>query len=171
MIYWINGPYGVGKSTVAEALQKMLPKAHIYDAEEVGNAIRDNFPEESKYSIIFEGYSLWRETNYKLLKEIYERYDGDIIVPMTLTLPMSYEEIIKRLIDSDIKVEYVILDADHMTVHDRIIARGEKEGCWCMQNIDVCLEALKNDQQAVHIDTCAKSPEQIAEEIVSHERI
>ena len=39
MIYWINGPYGVGKSTVAEALQKMLPKAHIFDAEEVGNAI------------------------------------------------------------------------------------------------------------------------------------
>ena len=28
MIYWINGPYGVGKSTVAEALQKMLPKAN-----------------------------------------------------------------------------------------------------------------------------------------------
>ena len=70
MIYWINGPYGVGKSTVAEVLQKKLHKAHIFDAEEVGNAIRDNFPEESKYSIIFEGYSLWRETNYKLLKEI-----------------------------------------------------------------------------------------------------
>lgn len=52
-----------------------------------------------------------------------------------------------------------------MTVHDRIIARGEKEGCWCMQNIDMCLEALQRDQHAVHIDTCSKSPEQIAEEI------
>jgi deoxyadenosine/deoxycytidine kinase len=167
MIYWINGPYGVGKSTVAEILQKKLPKAHIYDAEEVGNAIRDNFPEESKYSVIFEGYSLWRETNYKLLKEICEKYDGDIIVPMALTLTASYEEIIKRLKDSEIKVKYVILDADHMTIHDRIIARGEKEGCWCMQNIDMCLEALQIDRHAVHIDTRDKSPEQIAEKILA----
>ena len=167
MIYWINGPYGVGKSTVAEALQKKLPKAHIFDAEEVGNAIRDNFPEESKYSIIFEGYSLWRETNYKLLKEIYEKYDGDIIVPMTLIMPESYEEIIKRLMDLDVKVKYVILDADYLTVHDRIIARGEKEGCWCMQNIDMCLDALQSDRHAVRIDTREKSPEQIAEEILT----
>lgn len=45
MIYWINGAYGVGKSTVAETLQKKLAKAHIFDAEEVGNAVRDNLPE------------------------------------------------------------------------------------------------------------------------------
>ena len=56
MVYWINGPYGVGKSTVAEVLQKKLPKAHIFDAEEVGNAIRDNFPEESKYTQSFFGW-------------------------------------------------------------------------------------------------------------------
>ena len=86
---------------------------------------------------------------------------------MTLTLPDSYEEIIKKLMDSDIKVKYIILDADHMTVHDRIIARGEEEGCWCMQNIDMCLKALQSDRHAVHIDTCEKSPEQIAEEILT----
>ena len=32
MIYWINGAYGVGKSTVAEQLRAKLPKAHIFDA-------------------------------------------------------------------------------------------------------------------------------------------
>ena len=133
-------------------IAEKLLKAHIFDAEEVGNAIRDNFPEESKYSIIFEGYSLWRETNYKLLKEIYERYDGGIIVPMTLILPESYEEITKRLMDLNIKTKYVILDADYTTIHDRIIPRGEKGSCWCMQNIDNCLGALQSDQYAVHID-------------------
>ena len=70
MIYWINGAYGVGKSTVAEQLRAKLPKAHIFDAEEVGNAVRDNYPEECKHSIIFEGYPLWRELNCKLLKDI-----------------------------------------------------------------------------------------------------
>lgn len=56
-----------------------------------------------------------------------------------------------------------------MTVHDRIIARGEKESCWCMQNIDMCLDALQSDRHAVHIDTREKSPEQIAEEILTKE--
>ena len=39
MIYWINGAYGIGKSTIAECLKKKLGKAHIFDAEEVGYAI------------------------------------------------------------------------------------------------------------------------------------
>ena len=166
MIYWLNGSYGVGKSTVAECLKNRLPKAHIYDAEAVGNAVRDNFPEECKYSVIFEGYTLWREVNYKLLKEIGERYDGDIIIPMTLVLKESYEEIIKKLEESGVQVRYIVLDADRKTIHDRIIARGEKEGCWCMQNIDMCLEALENDPHAVHIDTQNKSPERITDEIL-----
>lgn len=167
MIYWLNGAYGVGKSTVAECLKSKLPKAHIFDAEEVGNAIRDNFPEESKYSVIFEGYPLWRELNYKLLKEIDERFNGDVIVPMTLILEASYEEIIQKLAASDVPVLYVILDADQKTIHDRILKRGEAEDCWCMQNINKCLDAFVKDTHAVHIETHGKTPESIADEILA----
>ena len=44
MIYWINGPYGVGKSALADKLHEINPNSFIFDAEEVGNAIRDNMP-------------------------------------------------------------------------------------------------------------------------------
>lgn len=43
MIIWISGPYGVGKSTLAEALEKKIQNALIFDAEEVGNAVRGNY--------------------------------------------------------------------------------------------------------------------------------
>lgn len=33
MVYWINGPYGVGKSTVAEVLQKKLPNLDMLEEE------------------------------------------------------------------------------------------------------------------------------------------
>ena len=36
MIIWISGPYGVGKSTLAEVLEKKIENALIFDAEEVG---------------------------------------------------------------------------------------------------------------------------------------
>ena len=39
MIIWISGPYGVGKSTLAEAIAAKMNNALIFDAEEVGNAV------------------------------------------------------------------------------------------------------------------------------------
>ena len=165
IIYWINGAYGVGKSTIAECLKKKLTKAHIFDAEEVGNAIRDNYPEEEKHSVIFEDYPLWRETNCRLLLDISNKYDGDIIVPMTLIREESYYEIIKKLEDSGVAVKYVFLDGDYQTIHDRIIARGEKEDCWCMQNINSCLEIQSSEKHAIHINTVEKTPDEIADMI------
>ena len=38
MIIWLSGPYGVGKSTLAEAMAAKMKNALIFDAEEVGNA-------------------------------------------------------------------------------------------------------------------------------------
>ena len=165
-IFWINGAYGVGKSTVAECLQNKLDKAHIFDAEEVGNAIRDNYPNESKHSMIFEDYPLWIETNYKLLLDIFNKYNGDIIVPMTLIREQSYFGIIKMLEDSGISVKYIFLDGDYQTIHDRIIARGEKEDCWCMQNINSCLDIQNNEKHAIHINTVGKTIDDIVERII-----
>lgn len=166
MIYWINGAYGIGKSTIAECLKKKLGKAHIFDAEEVGNAIRDNYPEEVKHSMIFEDYPLWRETNYRLLLDISNKYDEDIVVPMTLVREESYLEIVKKLEDSGVSVKYIFLDGNYQTIHDRIIARGEKEDCWCMQNINNCLEIQNNEQHAIHIKTAGKTPAEIVEIIL-----
>ena len=85
-----------------------------------------------------------------MLKDIDRRYDGDIIVPMTLVMEESYT-------------------GDWQTIHDRILKRGEEEGCWCMENIGMCLEAQQNDSRAVHIYTVGKSPEEIVEEILAVE--
>ena len=160
-IYWLNGAYGIGKSTVAECLANRLGKAYVFDTEEIGNAIRDNYPEEARHSVIFEDYPLWRETNFKLLLDIYGKYDGDVIVPMTLLREVSYVEIIKRLRDAGVAVEYVFLDGDYKSIHDRILARGETEDCWCMQNIELCLDAQRKDGNAKHIDAVHHSPEEI----------
>ena len=43
MIIWISGPYGVGKTTLAEAMAAKMDNALVFDAEEVGNAVRGNY--------------------------------------------------------------------------------------------------------------------------------
>lgn len=106
MIYWLNGAYGVGKTTVTRHLVKMLRNAHIFDPELIGDGIRDNYP-ESLFFETFEQYPLWLELSCKLLKDLYSRYDGDIVVPMTPLKKESYDAIIKRLKDDGIDVRYI----------------------------------------------------------------
>lgn len=135
MIVWISGPYGVGKSTLAEALAERIADAWVFDAEAVGNAVRDNYPDRA-HGWIFEDYPLWGEFCVRLLRDIQDSGEKTILVPMTLVRKVSYH-IIESLRRAGIRTELVILEASAQTVHDRILARGEAEGCWCMSHIEM----------------------------------
>ncbi len=150
MIIWISGAYGVGKSTLAEAMAAQMENALIFDAEEVGNAVRGNYP-NCPYGYIFEDYPLWAEFCYLLLKDIHTKFQKDILVPMTLLRKESYQ-IIQRLKNDNIQTELIILEADHKTLHDRILSRGEEEGCWCMENIDLAIAGTAS-LPGIHIST------------------
>lgn len=135
MIIWISGAYGVGKSTLAESMVKKMNNAVVFDAEEVGNAVRENYPDRP-YGYIFEDYPLWGEFCHMLLKDVHEKFHKDILVPMTLLREESYG-IIQKLNREGIKTYLIILEASYQTIRDRILARGEEEGCWCMENIEL----------------------------------
>lgn len=165
MIYWLNGAYGVGKTTVAKALLPLLRNAHIYDPEFIGDGIRDNYP-ESLFCETYEEYPIWLETNYRLLKDLQIRYDGDIIALMTLLRESSCGAIIQRLRDDGVPVKYIYLDADEATLRHRLIDLGrEKPDSWCVRHILVCLAAQERDVHAVHINTVDRTPEEIAAQI------
>lgn len=159
MIIWISGAYGVGKSTLAEAMAEQMENALIFDAEEVGNAVRGNYP-NCPYGYIFEDYPLWAEFCYLLLKDIHTKFHKDILVPMTLLRKESYP-IIRRLNGDGIKTELIILEADHKTIHDRILSRGEEEGCWCMEHIDLAIAGTAS-LPGVHIPAGNRSVEDLA---------
>lgn len=164
MIVWISGAYGAGKSTVAEALKEKLGNAYLYDAEEMGNAVRDNYP--SLHSgVIYEDYPLWVEFNYRLLKDIAARYDGYVLVPMTLLRQKSVDEILSRLAADGIDTRLFILEASPETLHDRILARGEDEDCWCMENREMARDRAAAVRGGIHVQTDGRTVGQVADEI------
>lgn len=164
MILWISGAYGVGKSTLAEAMAAQMEHALIFDAEEVGNAVRENYP-NCPYGYIFEDYPLWAEFCYLLLKDIHRQFHKNILVPMTLLREKSYE-IIQRLRGENIRTELIILEADRKTIHDRILERGEEKGCWCMENMDLAMEGSAA-LPGIHIRTDELSAEALARQVVA----
>lgn len=139
MILWLNGPYGVGKSTLAEALHAAMPDSFIFDAEQVGNAIRDNLPKVF-YRETFEEFPLWHDTCVQLLTRISRGYAGHVLVPMTLALPESAETI-NRIRQQGADVRHVILTAEADEILRRIVAREEAPDCWCARQIGRCLAA------------------------------
>lgn len=162
MIIWISGAYGVGKSTLAEAMAERMENTLIFDAEEVGNAVRENYP-NCPYGYIFEDYPLWAEFCFLLLKDIHTRFHKNILVPMTLLREQSYD-MIQRLKDENIPTELIVLEADYQTIHDRILERGEEEGCWCMENIDLAM-AGSAALPGIHIPTTQVPVERLVQRV------
>ena len=164
MIIWLSGPYGVGKSTLAENMANHMDNALIFDAEEVGNAVRENYPDHP-YGFIFEDYPLWSEFCYLLLKDIHEKFHKNILVPMTLLRKESYD-LIKRFLQDGIKTRLIVLEASYQTVHDRILARGEEEGCWCIENIELA-RAGSASLPGIHIQTDEKTVDELRDEVLA----
>ena len=167
MIIWISGPYGVGKSTLAEAMAERLGSALVFDAEAVGNAVRENYP-ELPYGVIFEDYPLWSRFCCTLLKDIHENFRRDILVPMTLVRKGSYR-MIRSLRRAGIDTKLVILEASAQTVRERILARGEEDGCWCMENIELS-RAGSSALPGLHVPTDGRTVDELCEFLLARLR-
>ena len=167
MIIWINGAFGSGKTTTAFELHKRLENSFVYDPENVGYFIRANTPSVFLTGD-FQNIELWREMNYKMLKLIRSRYDGIIIVPMTLVNPQYYDEIVTRLMQDGIKVKHYILYAQKETIKKRLRLRisglfGKET--FALKAIDRCIYSFDNNITDEKIITDNMSVDSIVNEI------
>jgi len=167
MILWLNGAFGSGKSSVAEAIRKRVRPSFIYDPEQAGYFLWDNFPEELARKGNFQHLTLWRELNYKILKHLDGSYAGTVIVPMTLYIKRYYDEIVGALMRDGVSVRHFILAAPKQTILDRLAGRGDSAGGWAAEHIDACLKAFETEIFGVKIVTENRTVDAIAAGIIS----
>ncbi len=162
MIVWLNGAYGAGKSITAERIRELCPGTLIFDAEAVGNAVRDNL-EPVLYHTEFPDYAIWREFVAKLLAEMAARAEGPILVPMTVLSSAYIEEIRDRL--RDVPFHHIVLDLSPDKIRERVLGRGETPEHWCYQQADRCA-ALLDGLPGSHLDASG-TVDQVAREILT----
>ena len=121
MIIWINGSFGVGKTTLAEILKDKIDDAIVYDPEEVGYFLQKIL---HKIEGDFQDNELWRKLNYEILKYLSGNYKT-IIVPMTITNSDYYEEIVGKLQKDGIKIKDFILMATKNLSTNNIITEDK----------------------------------------------
>jgi len=170
MIIWINGAFGAGKTSAAYELHRRIPNSFVYDPENIGGFIRKNIPKELNGGD-FQDYVMWRECNYSFLKYLGTEHKGIIIVPMTITNPQYYCEIIGELVKAGVIVKHFILAASKKTLLKRLKGRGDNENSWAAQQIDRCIEEFNNEVFKNHIDTENLSKRGVVEEIARLSKI
>lgn len=164
MVIWLNGAYGSGKSTLAKMIKELRPDSLIFDAEKVGDAIRDNL-EPVDYHIEYPDYPIWRETAAKLLILMAEKAPGLVLVPMTVLHEEYMNEISDFLSKAGVPFLHIILDLPSDIIEERIIMRGEEADCWCNMQKERCTELLA--KLSGHRFDGKKSVDELAEELLS----
>ncbi|MBU5593509.1 AAA family ATPase [Clostridium sp. MSJ-4] len=165
MIIWINGAFGAGKTQTAFELHRRIENSFVYDPENLGSFISKNIPSSIKKKGDFQDYEVWRELNFSLIKYIEDKYDGVLIIPMTIVNPKYFNEIVGSLKSHGITVKHYALMASKETLLKRLKSRGDGANSWGAQQIDRCLEGLAKEVFQSHIDTEDMSIDEVVEKI------
>lgn len=168
MIVWINGAFGAGKTSAAEELHRRLPDSFIFDPEEAGFYIRRNAPQSFSRGD-FQDIPQWRKINGDMLAMIASAYSGTVIVPMTVTSPAYYCEMIEAAVKAGAEIRHFVLYAERDTLMRRLRRRSfgmiSRES-FAVEALDRCITAFDGVmcEERIVSDriTAAESAEEIA---------
>ena len=162
MIIWLNGPFGVGKTTLANRLHQEIPDSILYDPENLGDFFQENLP-KAVCPEDFQDYPIWRQTTVQIIRDLATKTGKVIIVPMTVFKKEYYQEIIEQGLREDMYVQHYILVAEKETVLDRLDKRTQENNNWALKHLDNCLQAFEDQIPGQKIDTDGLTVDKIAE--------
>ncbi len=157
MILFINGAFGVGKTTVAQALAACLPNSLLFDPEEVGFFLR-RIVHPVEQPTDFQDLALWRMLTVHTAQALRAVYGRDLIVPMTIWQPAYFAEVVGGLRALEPACYHICLTAPAAVIYDRLQARGDAPGSFAWERVAPCVAAFAHSRFAHHIPTAGRSP-------------
>lgn len=169
MIIMLNGSFGVGKSTTAEALRQRIAGSIIYDPEYVGMLARhltEGLRHGEENTDDFQDIALWRSLTVAAAQGLWRRYQRPMIVPMTLAQPTYLGEI-RAGLAACAPTHHFCLVAPLATVQRRLAQRGEQPGSWAWRKAERCVPTLDHPRYAQHIPTDGREVPAVVEDILA----
>ena len=167
-VIFINGAFGVGKTTVSRLLVERLPRSVLFDPEPVGlvlsRARAALFP-----PIVddFQDLAAWRTTSVRLIR-LVSGFRATVVVPMALSNVSYLNEFLTGARAPGRKTLHFCLTAPLATIHARLSQRAPRHGPteWQLRRSQECCDVHSRPEFAEHIATENRSPREVADEIL-----
>jgi hypothetical protein len=167
MIVFINGPFGVGKTTVARLLVHRMPQATLYDPEIIGGVLRRVLGPFSKVED-YQDYTFWRRLvigGARLLRTVSGQ---PLVVPMTVWKRNVFDSIVAGLRGADPDLSCFRLTVSREILVDRISSDTEDREAypWRASHLEVSLQASQDPAFGREIPTEDRTPTEVADQIL-----
>jgi hypothetical protein len=168
VLVWIDGPFGVGKTTVAKALARRWPAALTFDPEQLGFLLRRVGPPDLR-TRDFQELPLWRQLVRQTAAGLVEHHGRPLIVPMALPDPRTSDEIIGGLRRSGLDVRHFLLLAAEPTLRQRLFWRWSLPTSrrWARAQIGRFPGAASASEQATRLHTDRRPVRDLVAEILA----
>lgn len=172
MIVWINGTFGVGKSTTACNLRRLRPAIRYWDPEAVGLMLRTVVSDLAVKN--FQDWSAWREVVVATGHAVGIQTGQDLVAPQTVLRQKYMDEIAEGFAAHAITLFHVLLDASADCLRERILNDADKvDAAWRLEHLAEYEAARPWMRQAADlvIDTSVCSAAEAAQKIVHAARL
>ena len=165
MIVFLNGAFGIGKTTVARALVAQIPRCTIYDPEPIGIALQRLARIAGRKVSDFQDFRMWRRLTVAAIR-FKRRLRPNVIVPMTFSNIDYLDEIRSHLMRFDARVLHFCLVAPVDVVNERLARRKlpPEDQAWQLRRAAECCAVHGEPRFAVQVNA-TRSVARIAEEI------
>jgi len=171
VIVWLNGTFGVGKTSTAGELVKLLPDARIFDSEYVGFMLRHVLTEPVDD---FQDWPPWRPLVVQTAVHVLGFVGGCLVVPQTVLVEDYAREIFGGFRDAGIAVRHFVLHAEEDELVRRITEdTGEDRGArdWRLDHVAKYQAALPWLREAGEIlDTTSQPAPETARDLAARVR-
>jgi predicted kinase len=126
LVVFVNGAFGIGKTTVARLLRARLPGGALYDLELLGLVLRRVpafVPLEGRGSDDFQDLALWRRGSLRGIR-VVRALRRTVIVPMAFSNLAYLRELTAGVARFDARVRHFCLPAPFAVVRARLEERG-----------------------------------------------
>lgn len=168
LVVWLNGTFGVGKTTTAAAICEVRPDWRVFDPEWVGYMLRANLTDLSGED--FQDLESWRRLVPVVMHEV-EAFTGQRLVAVQSVLVEAYwRELRSNCRERGLEVVHVVLDCDESVLLERVegdeVERDARQ--WRIDHIPVATaaRAWMTDAADVLIDTTAMSSDEVASAVL-----
>jgi len=162
VLLWLNGPFGVGKTTTSTLLRHARPDVRVFDPELVGYLLRRLIPEPVDD---FQDWPAWRVLVAETAAVLWKHYGALVVAPMSLLREDYATEIFTRLRRRGVPQLHVVLHAEPATLAQRIRNDTVETGAvqWRLDSLPRYQSALRwLQREAILIDTTHLTKAEVA---------